>query len=129
MALVIQTGRDLTITINSIAYSVQTAEVKLVPSQSTEQYITLTGKAAKVMPVTWELNVKAFQDWDEAVSFCDNIVAAAAVGTAVSFSMGLPGAGTASGNIMPVYFEVGGAADAALEVDVTFPVTGDVTFT
>lgn len=130
MPLVVNTGRELTLTINSVAYSIQTAEVTLVPSQSTEQYITLTGKAAVAQPVTWELNVKAFQDWGEATSFCDNITAAAATGTAVSFSLGLPGSGnSATGSIIPVYVTAGGAADAALEVDVTFPVNGDVTFT
>lgn len=128
MALVVFTGRELTITINSVAYSIQTAEVTLTPSQSTEQYITLTGSAAIANPVTWELNVKAFQDWGEATSFCDNIVTAAAAGTAVTFSMGLPNGGTASGSIIPVYPSVGGAADSALEVDITFPVTGAVTF-
>lgn len=128
MALVVFTGRELTITINSVAYSVQTAEVTLTPSQSTEQYITLTGSAAIANPVTWELNVKAFQDWGEATSFCDNIVTAAAAGNSVTFSMGLPNGGSASGSIIPVYPTVGGAADSALEVDITFPVTGAVTF-
>lgn len=128
MALKVFTGRELTITINSVAYSVQTAEVTLTPSQTTEQYITLTGKAAIAQPVTWELNVRSFQDWGEATSFCDNIVTAAAAGTSVTFSMGLPNSGTASGKIVPVYPSVGGAADAALELDITFPVDGDVTF-
>lgn len=129
MALVVKTGRSLTLEINSVAYSVQTAEVTLVPSQTVDQYITLTGKAAVAQPVTWELNVRAFQDWGEAVSFCDNITAAAATGTPVSFELGLPGPTTATGSIVPVYVTAGGAADAALEVDVTFQVTGDVTFT
>jgi hypothetical protein len=128
MALVVFTGRELTISINSVAYSIQTAEVTLTPSQSTEQYITLTGSAAIANPVTWELNVKAFQDWGEATSFCDNMVTAAAAGNALAFSMGLPNGGTATGSIIPVYPSVGGAADSALEVDITFPVTGAVTF-
>lgn len=129
MALVVFTGRELTLTINSVAYSVQTAECTLTPTESAEQYITLTGTSATKNPVTWELNVRAFADWGEAVSFCDNMVTAAAAGTPISFSMGLPGSGTATGTILPMYPPVGGAADAALEVDMTFPVKGAVTFT
>lgn len=129
MSLVVQTGRQLTLTINSVAYSVQTAEVTLTPSMTVDQYVTLTGKAAKAQPVTWELNVKAFQDWGEAVSFCDNMVTAAAAGTPVAFTLGLPGSTSATGNIIPVYPTAGGAADSALEVDMTFAVSGDVTFT
>jgi hypothetical protein len=129
MSLVVQTGRQLTITINSVAYSVQTAEVTLTPNQTVDQYVTLTGKAAKAQPVTWQLSVRAFQDWGEAVSFCENMVTAATAGTAISFTMGLPGGGTATGNIIPVYPTAGGAADSALETDITFEVSGDVTFT
>jgi hypothetical protein len=128
MSLVVYTGRDLTITINSVNYSVEVSEVTLTPSQSTETYITLTGKTAIALPVTWEMNVKAFQDWGNATSFCDAMVTAAAAGTSLNFSMGLPGPGTATGKIVPVYPTAGGAADSALELDITFPVDGDVTF-
>lgn len=128
MALVIQTGRQLTLEINSVAYSTQTAQVTLTPSQSVDQYVTLTGSAAKAQPVTWELNVKAFQDWGEAVSFAENMVTAATTGTSVSFELGLPGGGTATGSIVPVFPPAGGSADAALEMDMTFAVDGDVTF-
>ena len=128
MALVVHTGRSLTITIDGDDYSIQTAEVTLTPSQTSNQYITLTGSAATVTPVTWELNLRAFQDWGEATSFCDNMVTAATAGTPIAFTMDLPGGGTASGDIIPVYPSAGGAADAALEVDYTAPVNGDVTF-
>ena len=128
MALVVQTGRQLTLEINSIAYSIQTAEVTLTPSQTVDQYITLTGSAAKSQPVTWELNVRAFQDWGEATSFAENMVTAATAGTSVTFELGLPGGGTATGSIVPVFPSAGGAADSALEMDLTFAVDGAVTF-
>jgi hypothetical protein len=129
MPLVIQTGRQLTIEIATVNYSVQTAEVTLTPSQTVDQYISLTGKAAKAQPVTWELNVKSFQDWGEATSFAEAMVTAAAAGTHVAFELGLPGGATAAGYIIPVYPSAGGAADSALELDMTFAVDGDVTFT
>lgn len=128
MALVIQTGRELSLEINSVVYSTQTAEVTLTPSQTVDQYITLSGSAAKSQPVTWELNVKAFQDWGEAISFAENMVTAATAGNSVPFELGLPGGGTATGSIVPVYPPVGGSADSALEMDMTFAVDGSVTF-
>lgn len=128
MALVVFTGRSLTITIDSVDYSIQTAEVTLTPSQTSNQYVSLTSSAATVTPVTWELNLRAFQDWGEAASFCDAMVTAATTGTPISFTLDLPNGGSASGDIIPVYPSVGGAADAALELDYTAPVNGDVTF-
>ena len=122
---VIQTGRTLTVTIDSVAYSAQVAEVTLTPSQAVEQYITLTDVSAVSAPVTWELAVRAYQDWGAVGSFCDAMWTAAATGTAISFSMGTDGS-TFSGDIIPVYPSVGGPADSALEVEFTFAVDGDV---
>lgn len=128
MALVIQTGRSLTITVNAVDYSAQTAEVTLTPSQTVDQYVSLTSSAAKAQPVTWELNVRAFQDWGEATSFADALVTAATAGTSIPFELSLPNGIKASGDIVPVFPPAGGAADSALEMDLTFAVDGDVTF-
>lgn len=130
MALVVITGRSLTLDIDGVDYSIQTAEVTLTPSQTTTQYVTLNGSAAVAGPVTWALRVRAFQDWDEATSFCDAIYAAAVAAIPVSFEVvatGPTGSATFTGNIIPTYPSVGGAADSALEVDITFEVDGDVT--
>ena len=126
MALVVQTGRSLTVTIDSVAYSAQVAEVTLTPNQTVDQYISLTSSAAVAQPVTFELSVRAFQDWGVVGGICDALWTAAAAGTAVSFSMGTDGS-TFSGNIIPAYPNVGGPADSALEVEFTFQVDGDVT--
>jgi|DEB19_MinimDraft_3_1074340.scaffolds.fasta_scaffold01102_6 hypothetical protein len=129
MPAVVQTGRSLTLEINSVDVSVQTAEVTLTPSQTVDQYITLSSSAAKAQPVTWALTVRAFQDWGEATSFAEAMVTAAAAGTSIPFELALSGGGTATGDIVPTYPNVGGAADAALEMDLEFQVDGDVTFT
>ena len=123
----IQTGRTLDVTIDSVDYSAQVAEVTLVPNETVDQYITLTDTTAVRQPTTWKLNVRAFQDWGAAGSFCDAMWTAAAAGTAVSFSLGLDGSGTLSGDIIPVYPTAGGPADSALEVSYTFEVDGSVT--
>lgn len=121
-------GRSLTLTINSVAYSDQVTEVVLRPSQTVDTYITLTGKKSMAQTPTWELNVKGLQDWTTTptAGFSKALWTAAAAGTNVTFSMALP-TGSITGSIVPVYPSAGGAADSALEDDVTFPVDGDVT--
>jgi len=122
----VQTGRTLSVDINGTDYSAQVAEVSLVPNETTEQYVTLTDTVAVKQPTTFQLQLRAFQDWGEVGSFCDAMWTAAAAGTAVSFSMGTDG-DSFSGNIIPAYPNVGGPADSALEVEFTFQVDGDVT--
>lgn len=126
---VVQTGRSLTIEIDGDDVSVQTAEVTLTPSQTVDQFITLSSSAAVSQPVTWELAVRAFQDWGEATSFAEAMFAAATAGDLVPFEMAVAGGGLFTGDLVPVYPPAGGAADAALEMDLTFAVSGDVTFT
>lgn len=125
----ILTGRQLTLEIDGDSYSAQTAEVTLVPSNNSETYQTLTGPTTIQLPTTWELNVRAFQDWNEATSFSEALVVAATAGTAVSFELVVDGGMTITGNVIPVFPSAGGSADSALEMDLTFPVDGTPTFT
>ena len=128
MATVI-TGRALTITIDGDDWSPQVTEVTLTPTQTVNQYTTLSSSAATVGPATWELAVTGYQDWPAATSLFEALVTAAAAGTAVTFSLAVASGGTWSGDILPVYPSVGGGADAALESSITFPVDGDPTYT
>jgi len=123
----IQTGRELTVTIDSVAYSAQVAEATLVPNQTVDQYITLTDTTAVAQPVTFQLNVRAYQDWGVVGSFCDAMWTAATTGTAVAFVLGIPNSGTLSGDIIPSYPTAGGPADGAMEVSFTFEVDGGIT--
>jgi hypothetical protein len=124
---VIQTGRSLTVEVGGVAYSAQVAEVTLVPNMTVDQYITLTDTTAVAQPTTWQLNVRAFQDWGAVGSFCDAMWTAAAAGTPVSFELVADGPTTFTGDIIPAYPTAGGPADSALEVSFTFEVDGDVT--
>ena len=125
---VIQTGRTLTIEVDGVDYSYQTAQVTLTPSQQVDTYISLTSTAAVAQPVTWELSVTAWQDWGEATSFAEAMFAAAAAGDPIPFELATAG-GVFTGSIVPVYPSVGGTADSALELDISFAVDGDVTYT
>ena len=123
----VQTGRTLSVDISGTDYSAQVAEVSLVPNETTEQYVTLTDTVAMKQPTTFQLQLRAFQDWGEVGSFCDAMWTAAAAGSAITFELGVAGAGTFTGDIIPSYPTAGGPADGALEVEFTFEVTGDVT--
>lgn len=125
----IYTGRNLTITIDSVAYSAQVTAARLIPSQNTNQYITLTSSGATKDPVTWTLEVTGFQDWTNSTGMSDKFYDIAVTGTAVTFSLGLPASRTASGSILPVFPEMGGEATAALEGTISFPVDGAITLT
>jgi len=129
MAATVITGRALTLTIDGDDWSSQTAEVTLTPTQSSTQYITLSDSAAIVNPATWELTVRAMQDWPDASSLFEALWTAATAGTAVAFTLAVAGGGSFGGNLFPVFPSAGGAADSALESDITFPVNGAVTYT
>lgn len=122
-------GRQLTLEIDGESYSAQTAEVTLVPTNNSETYQTLSGPTTIQLPTTWELNVRAFQDWNEATSLAEALVTAATAGDPIPFELVIDSGMTITGNVVPVYPSAGGAADAALEMDLTFPVDGDPTFT
>jgi hypothetical protein len=123
----IQTGRSLTVTIDSVSYSAQIAEATLNPQQTVDQYITLSSSAAIAQPATFQLAVRAYQDWGETGSFCDAMWSAATAGTSISFVLGIPNSGTLSGNLIPSYPTAGGPADGAMEVSFTFEVDGAIT--
>ena len=126
MATYVGTGRDLTITVNSLALSPQASNVELSFENKIETYEVLTGTVKKVTGTDGNLTISLFQDWGAAVSFCEQLWDAAQTGTAVSFSFDADG-NVFSGSVIPQFPKVGGAADAALESQVTFPITGSVT--
>jgi hypothetical protein len=127
---VILTGRKLTIEVATVSYSAQVSEAMLVANNNVTQYITLTTNTPVQQPTTWQLRVRGFQDWGEAVSFCDAMWTAAAAGTAIAFDLEVDGP-TANrnftGNMIPVFVDAGGSAESALEFDVTFEVVGTPT--
>lgn len=127
----VYTGRNLTLTINSVAYSGQVTNARLVPTQNTNQYITLTSSTAKQEPVTWSLEVEQFQDWATTTGVSKLLYDLAVTGTAVAFSLVIAAGTTrtASGSIIPVFAEIGGAATEALSQTISFPVDGALTLT
>jgi len=126
---VIYTGRNLTIEVDAVAYSAQTSSTTVNAQNSATVYQTLTGPKSIMDPTSWELQIAGFQDWDEASSFCDAMVAAATAGDPIPFELALSTGATVTGDIIPAFPPFGGAADSALEFDMTFTVDGTPTYT
>lgn len=124
MTTSIITGRKLTIEIDAVDYSPQVSEVQLVPTDNTQTYEVLTGSVAEPGTTTWVLNVNAFQDWQATPSFCEALWAEAAAGNKVTFELTANTGAVFTGTVVAVFPPVGGSADAALEMSLSFPVDG-----
>lgn len=131
MALSYTTGRDLSLTINSVTYANVAASATLAVELNQQVLETLGGRAYKTIDQTATLEVELYQDWGSTTpsSVCEALWTAAnsAPDTALTFSMDANGV-TITGNVFPVFPTMGGAATDALTVTVSFVVEdGSVT--
>ena len=122
MATTIVTGRDLSLTINSVAYDAQTSTVTLTNDVNQQVYETLDGRVYKTIDKTAELQVEMYADWGAAGSICEALWTAAdtAPDTALSFSFTAATGSVFAGSLYPVYPPIGGTAPDAQTVTVTF---------
>jgi len=129
MALSVYTGRDITLKINSVAYSDQLSSATLVCNRTDEQYVTFTANTPKAGPATWQLTVRGYQDWTNGTpdGWSRAMWDAAVTGSSVTFELKIETDGTWTGSILPVFPSAGGDANAALETDMTFEVVGTPT--
>lgn len=129
MATYVTTGENLTITVSGQAISPQCKSVELNYENSVETVRTLTGSKSYISGTTGTLVVSMFQDVSEASSFTEALWSAAETGTSVSFTLQVGGGSgtTFTGNVVPQFPTIGGAADAALESSITFTIDGAVT--
>lgn len=132
MASTIITGRDLSLTINSVNYDAQASTVTLTNTVNQQAYDVLDGKVYKTIDKTAELTVTMFSDWGASGSICEALWNAADTtpDTALTFSFTAATGSVFSGSLYPVYPEVGGTAPDAQTVTITFVVKdGEVTGT
>jgi len=129
MAATVITGRSITLTIDSVAYTDQVTSSTLTPSENAITGVTFAGPYAAKGTVTWALDVEALADWGAASSIMEDLWAAAEAGSDVTFSMVATTGATFAGSVVPVHPPVGGSADAAQTVSLSFPVNGSPTGT
>lgn len=131
MALEYVTGRDLSLTINSVTYNDVAASVTLSTEINQQVLEVLSGRAYKTIDSTATLTVELYQDWGSTTpaSVCEALWDAAnsAPDTAVTFSFDANGS-TFTGDVFPVKPDAGGAATDALTVTIELVVEdGSVT--
>ena len=115
MATTIVTGRDITFTLNSVAYDAQTTAVTLVNAPVITTYQTLDGKAYKHIDDQWTLNISLLADWGATSSLFEAMWTAftSSPNTALSFTLVSATGASFAGTAFPVAPTAGGTAPDA----------------
>jgi hypothetical protein len=117
------TGRNLTLTINSVSYADQASNVTLEMENNQQVLEVLAGRAYKTVDKTATLNVELFLDDTASPGIISALwdAALAAPDTALTFSFDVNG-DTFGGKVFPVFPTVGGAATDVLTTSLSFVV-------
>jgi len=131
MALKYVTGRDLTLTINSVSYANVASGVTLTLENNQQVLEVLGGRKYTTIDKTATLQVELYQDWGSTspASVCEALWGAANTSpdTTIAFSFAANGK-TFTGNVYPNFPVAGGNATDALTTSVSFVVqSGSVT--
>jgi hypothetical protein len=132
MAAVYITGRNLTLSINSVSYADQASTVTLEMENNQQVLEVLSGRAYKTVDKTATLNVELYQDSQATAGIISALwdAAAAAPDTSLTFSFDVGPGDTFAGKVFPVFPTVGGAATDVLTTSLSFIVEdGSVTRT
>ena len=115
------TGRNLTLTINSVSYADQASNVTLELENNQQVLEVLSGRAYKTVDKTATLNVEMFLDDSASPGIISAIWDAAnsAPDTALGFSFDVAG-DIFTGNVFPAFPTVGGAATDVLTTSISF---------
>jgi len=135
MAIKYVTGRDLTLTINSVDYKYVASGATLTIDSNQQVLETISGRIYKTIDQTATLTAELFQDWGSTSSgttsnsVCEALWTATKTSpdTTIAFSIVVTAGAitkTYSGNIYPNYPVLGGNATDALTASVSFVVAG-----
>lgn len=126
MATTVITGRDLILTVATVSYDAQALSAVLTPTTRTEVYETLEGRSLKTIETTWKFDVTMLADWGVASSLVEALWTAAesAPNTVLAVSLTATTGAVFTFNILPVFPTVGGTANDAQEITLSFDVVG-----
>jgi hypothetical protein len=115
------TGRNLTLTIDSVSYADQASNVTLELENNQQVLEVLSGRAYKTVDKTATLNVEMYLDDSASAGIISAIWDAAnsAPDTVLAFSFDVNG-DTFTGNLFPTFPTVGGAATDVLTTSISF---------
>ncbi len=129
MPAVYVTGRNLTLTINSVSYADQASSVTMALENNQQVLEVLSGRAYKTVDKSGTLSVEMFADWNSSTGICSALWDAAknSPDTSLAFSFDANG-DTFTGNVFPVFPPAGGAATDVLTTTLEFVIEdGSVT--
>jgi hypothetical protein len=117
------TGRNLTLSINSVSYADQASTVTLERENNQQVLEVLSGRAYKTVDKTATLNVELYLDDTSSAGIISALwdAASSAPDTSLPFSFDVNG-DTFTGNVFPVFPTVGGAATDVLTTSLSFVV-------
>jgi hypothetical protein len=115
------TGRNLTLTIDSVSYADQASNVTLELENNQQVLEVLSGRAYKTVDKTATLNVEMFLDDTASAGIISAIWDAANTDpdTSLAFSFDVNG-DVFTGNLFPTFPTVGGAATDVLTTSISF---------
>jgi hypothetical protein len=124
MATAVITGRDVTFTIATVAYSEQAVSAVLSNDHIIETYQTLTGRVYKAVDDNWKFDIEFLSDWGKAGSLCKALWNAAetAPNTTLAVLLTATTGNTFAFNIYPAFPSAGGAAPGAQTQKMSFQV-------
>lgn len=115
------TGRNLTLSVNSVSYADQASTVTLELANNQQVLEVLSGRAYKTVDRTATLNVELFLDDTASAGIISALFDAAknSPDTSLPFSFDVNG-DTFTGSVFPVFPTVGGAATDVLTTSLSF---------
>jgi len=118
------TGRNLTLSINSVSYADQASTVTLEMENNQQVLEVLSGRAYKTVDKTATLNVELYLDDTSSAGIISALwdAAASAPDTSLNFSFDVGPGDTFTGKVFPVFPTVGGAATDVLSTSLSFVV-------
>lgn len=124
MATTIITGRDLTLTIDSLVYNDAASSVTMQLTNEQSEYDVLSGTVYKTLKTTGTLSVEMFQDWGIASSLCEAMFNEAQDNpdTGLAFTFVANTGATFTGEILPNFPAAGGSAPGELTTSVEFKI-------
>lgn len=126
----LQTGRDLSLTIDALDYNQQGSSVLLSRTLNRERYETIAGPRYRTSTREGTLQVTLFTDWGEPDSLLDALNAAATNAPDVSLPFTfVHGATEFAGQVFPVHPDVGGEAPNVTQVTVELQLDADTEVT
>jgi hypothetical protein len=128
-AATVITGRTITLTVDSVAYTDQIVSAVLTPSDNAITGITVGGAYAAAGTTQWTLDVEIVADWGASSSICEALWADAEAGATVAATMVAVTGASFAFTVVPVFPSVGGSADSAQTVTLSMPVHGTITET